>query len=170
MRFYHGEAGFAEYTVLPDGLFFDSYNRVFVAFNHVAENHRTQGTFFDYAGKALVAGYDAGLSKTLFYHEETKYFGQSAAITYIDWGGDAANLYVGGSIDTRCKSFGGSVPCWKLAITRMFPTGTVSGSWSIGVAGSINADSAPFIDNIGVNERLHIFGTTRSHDALISNA
>ena len=169
MRFYHGEAGFAEYTVLPDGLFFDSYNRVFVAFNHVAANHRTQGTSIDYAGKALVAGYDAGLGTTLFYHEETRFFGQSAAITYIDWGGAAANLYVGGSIDTGCVVKGGSLPCWKLAITRMFPTGTVSGSWAIGAPGFDDPHSAPFIDNIGVNELLHIFGTTRSHNAAMSN-
>ena len=71
IRIVHNVAGLGEHTVMPDGLVFDSYGRVYIAFNHMASTGRNSdnGLITNYAGKALIGGFDTLKDTMMFYTE-----------------------------------------------------------------------------------------------------
>lgn len=61
VRIVHNSPGVGTHTVMPDGLIFDPHGKVYLAFNHVGTTYRNSdgGSITNYAGKALIGGYDS---------------------------------------------------------------------------------------------------------------
>ena len=131
IRIVHNTAGLGEHTVAPDGILFDKYGRVFLAFNHVAgiKRNSDNGLITNYAGKALIGGFDTVTEKMLFYSEQQSFFGKAASFAFSDFGQTGANVYLGGSVDYCHTTAPTDAKCWALAISRIRPDGTASGTW-----------------------------------------
>ena len=84
IRIVHNVAVLGEHTVMHDGMYFDSYGRVYMAFNHMATTGRNSdnGLIINYAGKALIGGFDSLKKTMMFYKEQKTFFGHSAAFAY----------------------------------------------------------------------------------------
>ena len=134
IRIVHNVAGLGEHTVMPDGLLFDSYGRVYIAFSHMATAGRNSdnGLITNYAGKALIAGFDSFKKTMMFYTEQETFFGKAASLAYKDFGMTSANLFVGGSVDSCYTAATTDLKCWALAISRIRPDGSASGTWQLG--------------------------------------
>lgn len=130
-RIVHGAAGIGDHTVFPSGLLFDSYGRIYAAFNHVglAGRNSDNGAVTNYAGKALVGGYDSLNNALMFYTEQALFFGKTAAVAYSDYGLTTANLFVGGAVDSCKTTLAAQTPCWALGVSRIRPDGSAESTF-----------------------------------------
>ena len=70
-RIQHGMRSYAESTVTSSGMVFDAYDKVFFAFNNVADNKQSSdnGAITNYSTRHLVAAFNVQTDTFDFYHE-----------------------------------------------------------------------------------------------------
>ena len=153
IRIVHNIAGIGEHTVMPDGMFFDSYGRVYLAFNNVASTGRNSdnGLITNYAGKSLIGGFDTLKKTMMFYTEQKTFFGKSVAFAYKDFGINGANVYLGGSVDYCYTTTPSDTKCWALAFSRILPNGSASNTWQLHPPTPwTDKSNTPFVDRISI--------------------
>ena len=173
-RIDHGVANAGLY-VTSNGMYFDSYGIVYMTFAHERPNNLgytnvdVDGSLPNlYHTKLAVASFDGSTGDLLFYHHQVKFFGESFAMAYADFGASASNVYFGGYIDTCYYMSSGPDPCWSLSLNRLKPTGLSESQRQIWLEDTAFTDKTrvPQIDNMqyqsgGTVTGEWLFGTTR---------
>ena len=123
----HGENDKANIYVASNGMYYDSYGIIYMAFGtekHDKGMSSEDGSMNDEAPKVAVAAFEGSTLTKVYYHHMSIFFGEAFALTYADYGASGSNVFIGGVVDTCYYSPGGSTPsCWVLSINRMTSTG-----------------------------------------------
>ena len=88
-----------------------------------SDNVDVDGTIENWLPHFAIAGFNGHTGAKIFYHHQSKFFGEAYAVTYADFGPTGSNLYAGGMVDTCFYASGTWPPCFSLAINRITPAG-----------------------------------------------
>lgn len=155
-------------VVRSAGMYFDAYERVYLAGNAVDDKGRdnVDGTRTNYEAKHAIFAYEYATSTVAYFMELQNAFGRSAALAYKDAGFGFVNLFVGGSYD-RCYTAanGYASTCFSLSITKLNWDGSVASSFQFdtGTPEATKGDH-PYIDTMRIQDTTDpkwLYGTTR---------
>ena len=122
-----------------------------------------------YESRLRLARLDVDKEKLDWYYEQEKWFGQSTAIAYGDWGTN--DIFLGGAFDNKKTKNSEKDMEWVPCVFHMQNSGKKYKLWKLKINGNYQTSKTDHavIDHLNVDKSAstdvdYIFGTTRTRE------